>query len=96
MFDKPGGTVKFIDFGLATQMKGKKEIAGTPYYIAPEVLKMTYGTECDIWSLGVVLYQLMSGKFPFDGRSQFDLFKNIKNKEPKIPSHFSADLKDLI
>lgn len=70
MFDKPGGTVKFIDFGLACQMtNGGLDIAGTPYYIAPEVLEENYGAPCDIWSLGVVLYQLMSGQMPFDGNS---------------------------
>jgi calcium-dependent protein kinase len=61
-------------------MKQVLDIAGTPYYLAPEVLTKKYDTECDIWSLGVVLYQLMSGRFPFDGRNQIDLFKNIKSK----------------
>jgi calcium-dependent protein kinase len=42
-------------------------IAGTPYFISPEVLNGDYGKECDIWSFGVVLYFLLSGKYPFDG-----------------------------
>ena len=67
MFDVDGGTVKFIDFGLACQMKTScvSELAGTPYYIAPEVIDENYGKKADIWSLGVVLYFLMSGKLPF-------------------------------
>ena len=78
MYDKEDGTVKFIDFGLACQMKrGEKDIAGTPYYLAPEVLTGYYGYGCDIWSLGVVLYQMLNGKMPFDGRSQDELFDNI-------------------
>ena len=97
MFDRPGGTVKFIDFGLATQMnQGSLEIAGTPYYIAPEVLDECYGKPCDIWSLGVVLFQLMSGHMPFDGKSHTELFNSIKRKQPQIPDYFSPDLKDIV
>ena len=65
-------SIKFIDFGFAIQTGKKKsemDIAGTPYYIAPEVLTGKYGRECDIWSLGVCIYQLLTGKMPFDGDS---------------------------
>ena len=53
------GNIKIIDFGFAlisAAHKAELDVAGTPYYIAPEVLTGKYGKACDIWSLGVVLY----------------------------------------
>jgi len=72
------------------------DIAGTPYYIAPEVLTGTYGKECDIWSLGVCLYQMLSGEMPFDGNSQAQVFGLIKRGKFHMPKHLSADAQDLI
>ena len=66
--------------------------AGTPYYIAPEVLTYTYGKECDIWSLGVCMYQLLTSKMPFNARDQDSLFKKIKKGAFDMPESFSPDL----
>ena len=91
------GEVKLIDFGLACQLQqSMKQLAGTPYYIAPEVLSKNYGKECDIWSLGVVIYFMLSGQMPFDGRNLKELYRNIKTAKLKMPSIFCDDLKDLI
>lgn len=87
MFDKEeGGTAKFIDFGLACQMKkGEQTVAGTPYYLAPEVLTGFYNQECDIWSLGVVIYQLLSGTMPFEGTTLNQLMDAIKGHKVVYP-----------
>jgi len=75
-------------------------IAGTPYFIAPEVLKGDYGLECDIWSLGVVLYMILSGKYPFDGSGRAEVFAKIQSGVFEFPqsvfAKVSEDCKDLI
>jgi calcium-dependent protein kinase len=61
-------TVRIIDFGLSKKnvsRDGFKTLAGTPYYMAPEVVTGNYSTKADIWTLGVLLYTLVSGYLPF-------------------------------
>ncbi|CAI2359896.1 unnamed protein product [Moneuplotes crassus] len=70
--------VKLIDFGMATKYEEKKSrICGTPYYIAPEVLKNFYDSKADIWSLGVLIYILLVGIPPFKAASLKEVFKKI-------------------
>jgi len=72
--------VKLIDFGLAKRV-GNNEVMnapnGTPYYIAPEVLKGSYTTQCDNWSMGIVLFIMLSGKPPFGGKSNKEIIDNV-------------------
>lgn len=69
---------------------------GTPYYIAPEVIDKFYGKECDIWSMGVVIYQMLTGKMPFDALDLSSMLKAIQLGIFEMPTFFSEDLKDLI
>lgn len=77
---KDDSPVLCTDFGLSVFFKpGEKfkDIVGSAYYVAPEVLKRNYGPEADIWSCGVILYILLSGMPPFWGDSENDIFKSI-------------------
>ena len=55
------------------------EILGSPYFIAPEVLKGNYTLTCDVWSLGIMMYVMLAGQYPFSGRNNQELFEKIKN-----------------
>ena len=61
-----------IDFGLAKYFNIEELMqskVGTSYYIAPEVLDGNYNNKCDNWSLGVLLFVLLTGTVPFDGKT---------------------------
>lgn len=52
-------------------------MSGSPYYIAPEVFLQKYNSKIDIWSMGVVLYIMLSGKVPFPGRNEHEIIQNV-------------------
>jgi calcium-dependent protein kinase len=75
--------MKIIDFGTAIPFdtNGKRritELLGTPYYIAPEVLARHYNEKCDIWSIGVITFMLLSGKAPFFGDDDEKIFEAVR------------------
>lgn len=95
--------IKVIDFGTALRYKpgqNFKETIGTPYYIAPEVLNHNYGKECDIWSLGVMAYIILSGIPPFNGGTDNEIMSSIKggkfNFNHSVWKGISQPCKDFI
>jgi len=78
--NEKGTTIKIIDFGAAEIFDPKHiltERSGTPYYIAPEVLKHSYNSKCDIWSAGVMMFVLLVGYPPFDGSTDEEIMANV-------------------
>ena len=76
----PDAEIKIIDFGLSGKYaKDEKmhSVLGTPYYVAPEVLKGNYNEKCDVWSIGAMTYLLLCGQYPFNGNSDKEIFDNI-------------------
>jgi calcium-dependent protein kinase len=72
--------LKATDFGLSVFFKPGQvftDIVGSAYYVAPEVLRRSYGHEADIWSCGVILYILLSGVPPFWGETEQQIFDSI-------------------
>ena len=95
--------VKLIDFGLAKRVSRNEVMNapnGTPYYIAPEVLKGSYTTQCDNWSMGVVMFIMLSGKPPFGGRSNKEIIENVLRGtfsfNTPVWQEISKSAKDLI
>lgn len=101
--DESNPKIKIIDFGTATHFEPGKWLTqkfGTPYYIAPEVLKKKYNEKCDIWSTGVILYILLCGYPPFNGQNDKQIIENVLRgkftlEEPEW-DEISPEAKDFV
>ena len=75
-------------------------MVGTPYYIAPEVIKKSYDEKCDLWSAGVIMFIILSGQPPFGGRNEQQIMNNVQygkfNFNNKVWAKASPNTKELI
>ncbi|KAF9662658.1 hypothetical protein SADUNF_Sadunf18G0077100 [Salix dunnii] len=95
------GNLKVSDFGLCALHKTASMLTttcGSPFYIAPELIarKSYEGAAADIWSCGVILFELLSGYLPFDERDLITLYKKISTADYTYPQWFTESQKKLI
>lgn len=94
--------VKLGDFGVSKVLSTTKSraatIIGTPYYYSPEMCKgQTYGTKSDIWSLGILLYEMCTLEYPFKGKNYSQLIEQITSqKQNDIPALYSRQVHNLV
>ncbi len=93
--------VKIIDFGFATFSPKNKLMnffCGTPSYMAPEIcFKRDYlGPGVDIWSSGILLYALICGHFPFQGKNEKELFMKINEGILNFPEFVSVEIRSFL
>lgn len=94
--------VKLADFGLADFVLensfGEKSTCGmygTPFFVAPEVIRAeTYTPAVDIWSLGVLAYNMLSGKLPFDGNNIKEVLRRVRAGRYSLPDSEWADISE--
>jgi len=91
------GSIKVTDFGIARATTSTKTrtgiIKGTPYYMSPEQTKgLKLSGRSDIFSLGVVFYQLLTGKLPFDGENMAAIMYQITSVNPTSPTEYTPGI----
>ncbi|XP_017016382.1 serine/threonine-protein kinase unc-51 isoform X2 [Drosophila kikkawai] len=96
-------TLKIADFGFARFLNEgamAATLCGSPMYMAPEVImSLQYDSKADLWSLGTIVYQCLTGKAPFYAQTPNELkfyYEQNANLAPKIPHGVSPDLRDLL
>lgn len=100
-YNKYNDDIKLYNFCLGKQLKGEKEPltdqSGSPAYISPDVIKGKpyLGKPSDMWALGVVLYTMLFGQFPFYDVSPANLFKKINSGKFTVPTNANVDKKTI-
>jgi serine/threonine protein kinase len=96
------GHIRLTDFGLSKEgiqddFSGANSFCGTPEYLAPEILNRSgHGRAVDWWSLGALLYEMLTGLPPFYCRDRDRLFEKIRKGDLSFPKYLSVQAKDLL
>jgi serine/threonine protein kinase len=96
------GHIKLTDFGLSKKFFAPENFktysfCGTPEYLAPEILLgVGHDKSVDYWSLGVLIFEMLSGELPFFNPNKQELYKSIVKAEYQMKTYFSPDSQDLI
>lgn len=90
--------VKLSDFGWSVHTtKNRKTFCGTIDYICPEIINRTpYDSRLDLWTIGVLAYELNAGHAPFESSARSETAKRIRNIDYQVPEYFSPELRDFI
>jgi len=100
----PGGQVILMDFGIAKMLEAKEQMTktgagiGTPAYMAPEQARAqpNIGPPADIYSLGIVLYEMLTGRVPFQADTPLAVMLQVVNDPLPSPREFSPDIPDVL
>ena len=89
--------VKLLNFGsYGENIETNNNMNMLPYYVAPEIIDNKFDVTSDVWSIGVIIYQMFYGEVPFGGESINEIYSNIKNGKVTQTSSASSNLKDLL
>ena len=85
--------IKILDFTYKSNSSKVKNLEiNLPYYISPEILEMDFNNKCDIWSIGIILYEMLHGYLPFKGKDYEEVIYNVKNSNIHYDSNIVSQI----
>lgn len=92
--------IKICDFGFSRKFDDSellKTLCGSPLYMAPEIIKYkSYNNKSDIWSFGIIIYEILTGEMPYKANTVYELFKQINNLSIIYPYSLSNEIVNLL